>query len=685
MNMKTHIIFIALFVLASSSYSQNTIISLSKSTENRFDITQIPTIIDTLEVNVKLANIELLSNNKSSRLSNYIELSSSGLMKIFDAGKPNIPVFSKLIECPLDASVSFKILGYDEEIIDLSAKGFNEKIIPAQPSISKSEVPNKFYIDTIAYSEDKYYNADIIAFEDAGILRSVRIGRVEIRPIQYNPIQNKLRILNNLKIQIVFSGSNHSKTEEMKIKYSNSAYDNLIGNFVPNLVRQQQSRFVKTTYVIVSDRKFQSTLIPFIAHKQQLGYNVIVGYTDEPNVGRTTASIKNYLKSLYDSPPSGYAPPLYVLLVGDVAEIPSFQMPWHVSDLYYFDYTGDNLPDVFYGRFSASNINQLLPQIEKTIEYENKTMLDTSYLQNAVLVAGFDNSKEIYTNGQVNYATNQYFNSSNQITAYTYLQPEPPNANYSADIKSKINAGVGYVNYTAHCLSSGWANPSFERSDIANLTNEHKYGLWVNNCCNSNRFEILECFGEAAMRASNKGAVGYIGASNSTRWDEDFWWSVGFKTVSLNPPYNANNLGAYDKMFHTNGESPDVWCNTQGQLLVGGNLAVQQSTSYFKLDYWEMYHLMGDPSLAIHIAQLCVANFINQTVTANTTVTSCREINVQNVTVTNGATLTLEAVGNIYIQGVTVNNNSKLILDAGGEVNIISNFDVQLGSSFEIK
>ena len=59
-----------------------------------------------------------------------------------------------------------------------------------------------------------------------------------------------------------------------------------------------------------------------------------------------------------------------------------------------------------------------------------------------------------------------------------------------------------------------------------------------------------------------------------------------------------------------------------------------------------------------------VVNFTNQIVTTNTTITSCGDINVQNVKVTNGA---------------------KLILDAAGEVNIISDFDVDLGSEFEIR
>ena len=60
-----------------------------------------------------------------------------------------------------------------------------------------------------------------------------------------------------------------------------------------------------------------------------------------------------------------------------------------------------------------------------------------------------------------------------------------------------------------------------------------------------------------------------------------------------------------------------------------------------------------------------VVNFFNQIVTINTTITnSCGDINIQNVKVQNGA---------------------KLILDAAGEVNIVSDFEVELGSEFEIK
>jgi hypothetical protein len=60
-------------------------------------------------------------------------------------------------------------------------------------------------------------------------------------------------------------------------------------------------------------------------------------------------------------------------------------------------------------------------------------------------------------------------------------------------------------------------------------------------------------------------------------------------------------------------------------------------------------------------------------------------INIQNVTITNGANLTILSCGDINIQNVKVKNGAKLILDAAGEVNIISDFDVELGSEFEIR
>ena len=77
----------------------------------------------------------------------------------------------------------------------------------------------------------------------------------------------------------------------------------------------------------------------------------------------------------------------------------------------------------------------------------------------------------------------------------------------------------------------------------------------------------------------------------------------------------------------------------------------------------QMGHGLVNAHAAVQAACAMPFNLINQIITTNTTITSCSNINIQNVKVQNGA---------------------KLILDAAGEVNIISDFEVELGSDFEI-
>jgi len=79
-----------------------------------------------------------------------------------------------------------------------------------------------------------------------------------------------------------------------------------------------------------------------------------------------------------------------------------------------------------------------------------------------------------------------------------------------------------------------------------------------------------------------------------------------------------------------------------------------------------------------------IVNFTNQTVTSDTTIVSCGDLNVQNITLTNGATLTLNAGNDINIKEVYLLNGAKLILNAGGEATIERDFDMELGTELEI-
>ena len=171
----------------------------------------------------------------------------------------------------------------------------------------------------------------------------------------------------------------------------------------------------------------------------------------------------------------------------------------------------------------------------------------------------------------------------------------------SAAIVANVSAGVGFANYTAHCGSNGWGDPSFNTVDVASRQNYDEYGRVISNCCLTNKFDEPVCFGEALLRADNKGALGHIGASNNTYWDEDYWWSVGnTSNISANPTYSGTGLGAYDCWMHENGEHQNDWFITQAQILHAVNLAVTEAGGAEQY-YWEIYHLMGDPSLMPYV------------------------------------------------------------------------------------
>ena len=150
-------------------------------------------------------------------------------------------------------------------------------------------------------------------------------------------------------------------------------------------------------YLIVSHSSFRDALDTLINWKKRQGFLVTVAYTDDPEVGTTSGSIAQYIKGFYTNATPELPAPTYLLLVGDNEQIPAFTARCgspavdHVTDLYYATWTdGDHIPDCYYGRFSARNVDELMPQIEKTVYYESYAFANDRYLGKGVLIAGVD-------------------------------------------------------------------------------------------------------------------------------------------------------------------------------------------------------------------------------------------------------------------------------------------------------
>ena len=558
----------------------------------------------------------------------FTTVTLDGYMPSAAVGAPSLPTFSRLIEVPLCKGFEIKVTQAVYDTIQLRGA----RLMPTQPSRSKSDTtPARLAIDSKIYASDAFYGQEEASVEPVGIARDRRLARLQFSPVRYNPVRGQLIVCRHAVVTVRYMGADKDATLSLFNRYHSPAF--AAGNGVMNSLYPKS---VRTTapirYLIVAHSSFHGQLDNFVQWKRRKGFLTDIVYTDTPGVGTTTTSISSYIQSQYTNATAANPAPTFLLIVGDHEQVPAFNGTTatdHITDLYYISWTsGDNIPDCYCGRFSAQNVSQLTPQIEKTLMYEQYTFNDPTFLDRAVLVAGVDGGTagdHGYTHADpaMDYAAIHYINSTQGFTQVHYFKnntsivPSAPGvtigssaSSNSATVRGYYNQGAGWINYSAHGSATSWGTPNLTTTHIASMTNTQKFGLMIGNCCLTNKFETTTCFGEALLRKDNYcGAVGYIGGSNSTYWNEDFYWAVGLRSginATMSLAYNAANLGAYDRLCHTHGEPYSQWAFTQGAIMMAGNMAVESSTSSRKLYYWEIYHLMGDPSVMPYLTQASV-------------------------------------------------------------------------------
>jgi hypothetical protein len=484
------------------------------------------------------------------------------------------------------------------------------QLIPAQFSVSKSDNPALIPFEKKAalYSENAFTGGELFSVEEVGIMRAVRVFRFDFEPISYNPVTGELQITNNAYVKVSFVNPDLQATQALMDKTGSYEYDQLYQKTFYNWTeptRLNVNRY-PTKMLILCPPNYTDELQPFVDWKIQQGIRVTVTTVGTGGtVANTTTAIASYMANVWSAATAQDPAPTYLLIVGDTSTTGDNIIAntgaagSHPTDLTYVRLNGtDYLPEMYYGRFSVASATELTNIVNKSITFEKTQMPDLSYLGKVVMIAGADASyATTYGNGQINYGTTHYFNATNGLTSNTYLYPASETSD--AAIIANANEGRGYMNYTAHGSTTSWADPTFTVSDVNAMTNTGKYGVMVGNCCVTNQFTTSVCFGESIIRKANAGGVVYIGGTNNTYWDEDYWWGIGYKTPiqSTAHAYNASTLGAYDAMFHTHSEAFTNWATTVGEINVMGNSAVEQSTSSRKPYYWEIYSIMGDPSL----------------------------------------------------------------------------------------
>ncbi|HQQ67503.1 MAG TPA: C25 family cysteine peptidase, partial [Candidatus Cloacimonadota bacterium] len=522
-------------------------------------------------------------------------------------GEAELPAASRIVAVPLGAEVSFEIRHQEKKLLSRQENGIIRELLPVQEPVSKSADYNSivFAKDASFYTRSALSQNPTFRIEEIGMMRGMRLFQFYIEPVKYNPGTSEIEIVYEAEIHIEFSHPDLAASAALKAKTASVEFDALYAKTIMNYSSDDRSSLVRTPtkMLILCPPAYTSTMDTYITFKRKQGYIVnLVTVGSGGTVANTTSAITSYMQGIWNSATTDDPAPTYLIIVGDTADsgnniiAPTGVTGSHPTDLTYVRLQGtDYLPELYFGRFSVTNTAELTNVINKTLMFAQTSMPDRSYLGKTVLIAGVDATyAPTHGNGAINYGTTHYFNSEHGITSNNY--PYPASGTSASAIIANANEGRGYLNYTAHGSTTSWADPSFTVSDMLSLTNVNKPFVAVGNCCVTSQFTTGQCFGESVIRASNAGAA-YIGGTNNTYWNEDFYWAVGYKTPQTAAhPYDPTKLGAYDAMFHAP-SSVDYWAQTTGETVFMGNMAVQQSGSSRTNYYWEIYSIMGDPSL----------------------------------------------------------------------------------------
>jgi len=552
----------------------------------------------------------------------------NGSVSSQQVGTPDLPIYSQLIEIPVCSEVVV-------EVTDVTVRTLGEGVckyplMPVQPSPSKSQRERlPFAMDSALYATDDIYSHPLAWIEPVGIARDRNLAHLFISPISYNPVTGELRQVTSMKVNLKYKNADMAETQRIHNLYSSPDFS--IGQAALYALPETKEvrRDAPVHYLIVAHSSFRGQLDSLITWKKRRGFLVTIGYTGDAQVGTTNTQIADYIKSFYTNATAQLPAPTYLLLVGDHQQIPAFSARCgspatnHVTDLYYATWTaGDHIPDCYYGRFSARSVAELTPQVEKTIYYESYGFPDDDYLGRGVLIAGVDRRSPgdwayQYADPAMDYIASLYVNSGHGFTNVSYyknnISYEPTGvtvtgssqtSNTANTLRSLYDLGCGFVNYSAHGYDDSWSIPEFNTWNVSQMTNYGRPSIMIGNCCLSGKFNTTAydaCLGEALLRKTdNAGAAAYIGGTNSTYWPEDFNWAVGVRnnvSGTMVPAYDANNIGVYDRLFHTHNEAYTDWHTTMGSMVMAGNMAVQSSGSSRAYYYWEIYELFGDPSL----------------------------------------------------------------------------------------
>ncbi len=425
---------------------------------------------------------------------------------------PELPQYSAMVMVNPNEKPVFSAKSLDSIIIDLDAP-----VVPSKGNIKRTINPAKVaYKYGKVYKEDRWYPSDkeLVEMGTPFIFRETRGVNLIVHPVQYNPVQNKLKIHKTLKISLA-SDNKRTVNTIAKTQPISKAFEPIYKNTFINY-SQAASRLPRLNEVgrllIICDDPFMEVMKPFVEWKQKCG--LTVDMVPMSKIGNTNYKVKEFVSKEYDK--GGLT---NLMLIGDAFNVPTLrgENEGADSDTCYAKLAGDDhVPDIMVSRLSAETPEDVSYQVAKFLNYEQYTTKDTKWYTRLLGIGSAEGNPKDY----------EYIDQIRETltTKGSFKDAEKiydPGAAQTHVVKA-INKGVSLVNYLGHGSGLGWGTTRFTNRWMKELTNGWMQPVIFDVACLNGQFNDFDGFGEAWMRAGSidnpAGAVTYVGASTSMEW-----------------------------------------------------------------------------------------------------------------------------------------------------------------------
>lgn len=347
-----------------------------------------------------------------------------------------------------------------------------------------------------------------------------------------------------------------------------------------------------------------SYIAEFVKWKREKGFDVrVVPFDEIPGGGVSIGfgNLRNWVSQQWEE-----LRPEYLLLLGDddgIAACPdsvvlSIQGEFDVSDHFYSLQEGnDYFPEIFVGRFSVDNAQQLATMALKPVIHEKYPTIagNDGWRKHGLVVSC--NYSDSGNHPVTPNLTSRWVIDKLRANGFTITSADsifyPPTPEGGSAIGSALNQGRGIVSYRGWANSNGWIYPAYDRDDIDELNNVMRMPIVTSYVCQTGAFgagssdiEVEDpCFGEKFVRLGDpsapRGAVAFIGPSD-----------LHTRSQYNNPVCS----GFFNAVF-------DLNLTSIGPALLNGKMELwrgyplERSDPYGSYFYFHVYNVLGDPDL----------------------------------------------------------------------------------------